>query len=243
MYAERIARLVADVTESQAVAVRQAADLVTGALMADGIIQAFGSGHSESIAMEIAGRAGGLVPSNRLSLRDLVLVGGASVQILNPELERDPTVAQRLYDLYNVAPQDVFVLISSSGVNGSTVELADLVKSRGHGLVAITSVLHSTEMTSRHPSGRKLMHIADVVLDNRSPYGDSVIPLPGGGAYGAVSTITSALLVQLMVEQVVSDLLAAGITPPVYLSANMVGGDDHNARLEARYAGRIRRTA
>jgi len=34
----------------------------------------------------------------------------------------------------------------------------------------------------------------------------------------------------------------AGETPPVYLSANVPGGDEHNSTLEARYAGRIRRT-
>jgi uncharacterized phosphosugar-binding protein len=31
-----------------------------------GVVQAFGSGHSEAVAMEIAGRAGGLVPTHDL---------------------------------------------------------------------------------------------------------------------------------------------------------------------------------
>ena len=94
------------------------------------MIQAFGSGHSEAIAMEIAGRAGGLVPSNRLALRDLVLYGGAPRSVLGPRpsWSATPTIAQRIYDLAPVQPQDVFVLISSSGVNGSVVELASIVK-------------------------------------------------------------------------------------------------------------------
>jgi len=41
----------------------------------------------------------------------------------------------------------------------------------------------------------------------------------------------------------VARLLAAGVTPPVYLSDNVPGGREHNAAIEARYAGRIRRTA
>ena len=41
--------------------------------------------------------------------------------------------------------------------------------------------------------------------------------------------------------EVVARLVAAGERPPVYLSANITGGDEHNAELEARYAGRIRR--
>ncbi|WP_406317861.1 SIS domain-containing protein [Streptosporangium sp. NBC_01639] len=245
-YVHEVKALVDEVSHTQGAAVRKAAGLLVGSLMGGGIIQAFGSGHSEAIAMEIAGRAGGLVPSNRLALRDVVLYGDAPVDVLlgaPGELERDPSIAQRIYDLAPVQPQDVFVLISSSGVNGSVVELASIVKDRGHGLVALTSVQHSTAMASRHPSGRKLLDLADVVLDNGAPYGDAVLPLPDGGAFGAVSTITSALLAQMVVTEVVRGLIEAGHTPPVYRSANVVGGDEHNRALDDRYAGRIRRGA
>src|ERR1041384_3026199 len=98
-------------------------------------------------------------------------------------------------------------------------------------------------MPSPPPSGRKLLELADVVLDNGAPYGDSMLELPGGGGYGAISTITSALLAQMVVTQAVEDLVALGETPPVYLSANVAGGDEHNRALESRYAGRIRRGA
>ncbi|MFI7692341.1 sugar isomerase domain-containing protein [Nonomuraea sp. NPDC049655] len=240
-YASKALALAGQVAESQAEPVRRAAALIVAALRAGGVVNAFGSGHSEAIAMEIAGRAGGLVPSNRLSPRDLVLYGGRPPSVLTPELERDPAVAHEIYDLAPVEPQDVFVLVSSSGVNGTVVELATLVKERGHPLVAITSVAHSTRMTSRHPSGGKLMDLADVVLDNGSPYGDAVLDLPDGGTYGAVSTITSALLAQMVVTEAVEELVALGERPPVYLSVNVTGGDEHNKALESRYAGRIRR--
>jgi uncharacterized phosphosugar-binding protein len=240
-YASKALDLAAQVAESQSEPVGRAAALIVASLRADGVVNAFGSGHSEAIAMEIAGRAGGLVPSNRLSPRDLVLYGGRSPKVLTPELERDPGVAHQIYDLAPVQPQDVFVLVSSSGVNGTVVELAMLVKERGHPLIAITSVAHSTRMTSRHPSGAKLMDLADVVLDNGSPYGDAVLDLPDGGTYGAVSTITSALLAQMVVAEAVEELLALGERPPIYLSVNVTGGDEHNKALESRYAGRIRR--
>lgn len=242
-FASQVQELVADVIASQAEPVRRAAALIVAALRDGGVVNAFGSGHSEAISMEIAGRAGGLVPSNRLAIRDLVLYGGAPPSILTRELERDPAIAQQIYDLAPVRPQDAFVIISSSGVNGSVVELATIVKGRGHPLIALTSVAHSERMTARHPSGRKLLDLADVVLDNGAPYGDAVLPLPGGGAYGAVSTITSALLAQLMITEVIEELVQAGETPPIYLSANITGGDEHNQAMEARYAGRIRRGA
>ncbi|WP_233508262.1 sugar isomerase domain-containing protein [Spongiactinospora gelatinilytica] len=246
-YVEQVESLVGEVARSQAEPVRRAAAVITAALRAGGVVNAFGSGHSEAIAMEIAGRAGGLVPTNRLALRDVVVYGGEPVSLLTAanarELERDPTIAQRIYDLAPVRPEDVFVLISSSGVNGSIVELAGIVKRHGHELIAITSVRHSTAMPSRHPSGHKLLDLADVVLDNGAPYGDAVMPLPGGSSTGAVSTITSALLAQMVVAEVVRELLEAGETPPMYRSVNVAGGDEHNRALEARYAGRIRRGA
>ncbi|WP_053174976.1 sugar isomerase domain-containing protein [Nonomuraea sp. SBT364] len=241
-FADHIAELVRTIPDDPAI--EKAAGLFTRALTRGGVIQAFGSGHSEAVAMEIAGRAGGLVPTNRLALRDIVLYGDAPREALDRyDLERDPAVARAILDAAPVHDDDLFVIISNSGVNGVVVELATLVKQRGHDLIAITSLAHSDAVTSRHPSGRKLADLADVVLDNRAPYGDAVLPLPDGGATGAVSTITSALIAQLVVARTVRDLLDAGQVPPVYLSANVPEGDAHNLKLEALYAGRIRRGA
>ncbi|MEU5784754.1 SIS domain-containing protein [Micromonospora lupini] len=240
-YLAVVTETIGRVSASQREAVGRAADLIAEAVRADGVVHAFGTGHSEALAMEIAGRAGGLVPTNRIALRDLVLLGGEPAERLGPLLERDPAVAHRLWELAPVRPADVFVLASNSGVNGAMVEFATLVKEHGHPLVAITSAQHSGRMTSRHPSGRKLANLADVVLDNGAPYGDATLPLPGGGAVGAVSSITAALLAQQVTVEVVARLLKAGERPPVYLSANIPDGDAHNTALEARYAGRIRR--
>jgi len=244
-YLAAVTAAIEAVATTQHDAVREAADLITASLRAGGVVHAFGAGHSEALAMEIAGRAGGLVPTNRIALRDLVLVGGADRSVLDdPFLERDPSVATRLFELAPVKPDDVFVIASNSGVNGVVVELARVVKEHGHGLVAVTSLAHSRAVTPRHPSGARLADLADVVLDNGAPYGDAALPLPGGaGAVGAVSSVTGAILAQQVVCEVVARMLAAGETPPVYVSANVPGGDDHNRELEARYAGRIRRTA
>nr|WP_221470119.1 SIS domain-containing protein [Allocatelliglobosispora scoriae] len=239
-----ISEAVAAVGREQEEAVQRAADLITASLDSGGVVQAFGCGHSEALAMEIAGRAGGLVPTNRIALRDIVLYGGLPREVLeDPMLERDPTVAHRLYELTAIKPADVFVVASNSGINGVVVEFALLVKEHGHQLIAITSTEHSARSTPRHPSGKRLSEIADIVLDNGAPYGDAAIGLPDGGAVGAVSSVTAAVLAQMIVTEVVRRQLAAGQTPPIYLSANVDGGHEHNQVWEQRYAGRIRRTA
>jgi uncharacterized phosphosugar-binding protein len=242
-YLDALMPIMTKVAEQSDGPVQEAADLIVASLRAGGVVQAFGSGHSEALAMEIAGRAGGLVPTNRIALRDVVIVGGESTDVLSDKhLERDPSIAHRLYDLANVSESDIFVVASNSGVNGSIVELAQLVKQRGHRLIAITSFTQTAGVDSRHPSGTKLVDHADVALDNGAPYGDAILPLPDGGSVCAVSSITGALLAQLIGAEVVRRLTEAGETPPVYLSANVPGGDEHNSTLEARYAGRIRRT-
>ncbi|MFH8899579.1 sugar isomerase domain-containing protein [Streptomyces coeruleorubidus] len=232
------------VIESARGDVAAAADLVAECVRADGVVQAFGTGHSQALVLELAGRAGGLVPTNRLSIADLVLYGGEDPAVLDdPLLERRAGVAARLYDLAAPNPQDLFVVISNSGVNSVIVEMALHAKEHGHRVLALTSLAHTRAVPAAHPSGRKLADIADVVLDNAAPPGDSLLELPGGGSVCALSTLTGVMLVQMTVAEAAGRLLAAGERPPVYVSANVPGGFAGNLELEKKYAGRIRRTA
>lgn len=231
-------------TESAHDDVARAAELIARCVRADGVIQAFGTGHSQATVLEVAGRAGGLVPTNRLSIADLVLYGGAAPGVLDdPLLEREPGVARRIYDLAAPHAQDLFVIVSNSGVNNVIVEMALHAKEQGHRILAITSLAHTRAVPAGHTSGKKLADLADVVLDNAAPRGDALLDLPGGGAVCALSTLTGVMLVQMAVAEASALLIAAGEHPPVYVSANVPGGFEGNLELEKRYAGRIRRTA
>lgn len=243
-YAAEALRLLTTLASSAESRVDAAAKLFARCVKADGVIHAFGTGHSQATAMEIAGRAGGLIPTNRISLSDLVLFGGAEPSVLSdPLLERQPDVAERLYELAKVRPQDMFVIISNSGVNGAVVQMAQLVKRNGHDLIALTSLDHSYRVPAQHESGQRLADLADVVLDNGAPYGDAMFTTPDGDSACAVSSICAALLVQMTVAQAVRMLLDEGIRPPLYVSANVPGGPNRNRGLEAQFAGRIRRIA
>jgi uncharacterized phosphosugar-binding protein len=219
-----------------------AISLMTRAIEAGAVIQAFGTGHSEAFAMEIAGRAGGLIPTNKIALRDLVLRGGLPVDALSgSSLERDPDIIAELWEISPIHPGDVFVIASNSGVNGSVVGLALLAKEKGHDVIAVTSLQHTAQVRPKHPSGLRLSEVADVVIDNLAPYGDTTLALPGGVAVGSVSSITSAFLAQLLTIGVAERMNGNGRVPPLYLSANIPGGDEHNHALEKKYEGRIRR--
>jgi uncharacterized phosphosugar-binding protein len=40
-----------------------------------------------------------------------------------------------------------------------------------------------------------------------------------------------------LTEEIVSEMLCRGLKPPVFMSANMPGGDEHNRAMEEKYGG------
>lgn len=237
---ERLTRLTAG---AEAGALSPAIDLLVAALDAGGVIHAFGTGHSEAFAMEISGRAGGLIPTNKFALRDLVMHGDRQVDVLTSALEREPWLVDELMATVPVGDGDVFMIASNSGVNGSIVGAALWAKERGHSVIAVTSMEHTMRVEPKHPSGKRLADIADIVIDNLAPYGDTTLEIPGGIGAGAISSITAAYIAQLLTLGVARTIAERGDTPPMYISANIPGGDEHNSVLEDRYRGRIRRGA
>jgi uncharacterized phosphosugar-binding protein len=247
---EVTSRITAIADDASRGALDDAIDMLVDSIRAGGVIQAFGTGHSQAFAMEIAGRAGGLIPANAIRLIDLALYGSlATADLSGSGLERNPAVALELFGLYPIHPADVFVIASNSGVNGSIVGLALTAKAAGHRVIAVTSLAHTMAVTPKHPSGKRLSDIADIVIDNRAPYGDTTVELGNtttGGSpakVGAVSSITAAFIAQLLTIGVADRLAADGSTPPVYISANIPEGDEHNSALEATYGNRIKRGA
>ncbi|MEP7331947.1 MAG: SIS domain-containing protein [Terracoccus sp.] len=230
--------------------------MIATSITDNGILQAFGTGHSQAFAMEIAGRAGGLIPTARIALSDVVVLGGQDRSVLTSAatLEREPTIVDDLWALTDPDPADIFLIASNSGVNGSIVGFALKAKENGHGVIAVTSLEHTARVTPKHPSGLRLCEIADVVIDNLAPYGDATLTLgrdarggdgegDAGIGLGAVSSMTAAFIAQLLTIGAAERLAASGRTPPVYLSANIPGGDEHNQGLEDRYGDRLRRHA
>src|SRR5438093_6143133 len=115
--------------ETQADAIRRAALLFAGCIEKDGVIQAYGTGHSRAFTMELVGRAGGLVPVNRIDLEDLALQAHWPLaQVKNSDIERNQEAGQALLSCYHIEPQDVFIIASHSVVNAAIVEVAHQVK-------------------------------------------------------------------------------------------------------------------
>lgn len=230
----------ARVEDTQLGAIRRASEVLAGRVRSGGVVQLFGTGHSRAFCMEMAGRAGGLVPAHALYLGDLALSGRYPAgEVRDPAFERRPEVARELFGLYDIRPEDAFVVVSNSGRNGATVEMALLAIERKLPVVVVTSMAHTSAVTSRHPSGKRLFELGDVVIDNCAPFGDALLDGGPGLKVCAVSSVTGALIAQALTAEIAAQYRRHGEEPPVLVSANVDGADDHNARIRARYGSRI----
>ncbi len=67
--------------------------------------------------------------------------------------------------------------------------------------------------------------------------------MPGfPGRAGATSSIAGAAIINAIIVQVAENLSKRGIMPPILISANVPGGDDHNRKIQIQYHERLKKT-
>ena len=215
--------------------IQLAANFVTESCKQGGKFYVFGSGHSHMIAEELYLRAGGLALVHGILPAELMLHEMANKSTY---LERIEGYSQALVELYRVDEKDTVMVISNSGRNAVPVEMCLAAKEKGAKVIAMTSMQHSSNCTSRHSSGKKMYEIADVTIDNWGEPGDAAFPIEGlDSTIGPTSSITGITIAQALVCQVVDNLVKAGIEPPVFKSSNIDGGDAHNNQMFDKYYG------
>jgi uncharacterized phosphosugar-binding protein len=124
------------------------------------------------------------------------------------------------------------------------VEMAEGFHARGVRVVAIVSRCHAEASVSRHPQGKKLSDVADLVLDTGAPAGDALVRVDGlewPVAPGA--TVGGCLLVNSIKAEVAARLTLAGRPPPVLTAGAIAGPEKAAALFEAAYDDHARRLA
>lgn len=236
-YKDTIISLIDTLVDSQAENIEKTACAMAQCIKNDGVIHVFGSGHSTGLAMDISKRVGCLVPIHICDPSDCVTFGKISLDDFkdkNNIFERRPGVAQFVYDLYDIRPSDIFFVISNSGINGIGIDFAMLAKQKGHKVIVITSMEHTLAEQSRHPSGKKLYMLGDIVLDNCGPHGDALLPTEGVEKVAAVSSICNNIIAQSSAARTIELLQAEGYPVPV-----LTGDPVVDEALKQQYKGRI----
>jgi uncharacterized phosphosugar-binding protein len=230
-----------DLLTTQTAVIQQAAQVCARCIEYGGVIHTFGSGHSRAFAAEFVHRAGGLAPMNRIDFEDLALYGDWSLErVRSLECERDLAAGAALLSYHQIEPQDVFLVASQSGVNAAVVEYALQIKQRQHQLIVLTSLKHTRETPSRHPGGQKLSELADIVIDNCTNCGDTLLEFPSSEQIGSASSLLGVLVAQLLNSEIAALLQLCGAEVPAFVSDNIDGGIERNLLLQRRYGKRVR---
>ena len=192
-----------------------------------------GSGHSHTVAEEFYGRAGGLAFPVPIMTTELTLEEHPTK---SSYIERLSGYAAILAELYGISEGDVVLIASNSGRNAYPVELALCARERGAKVIAITNLEHSSKVTSRHVSGKKLMDLGDIVIDNCGVEGDSAMKVEGmQAAICPTSSMANAFIVQSIVAACVDEMLKNGVEPPVFVSLNVDGNEAVNENYFKKY--------
>lgn len=226
------------VAETQQEAIGQAAGMLCAAVTDGRSIFSFGASHSFILTEELVYRTGGLMLVNPIFPQGMNL--SVRPVTLTSRLERIPGLGAELLAASPAKRGDVLLLTSTSGRNAVVIDMALAARDAGIATIGITSMAYTRSVTSRHPSGKKLVDLCDVVIDNGAPAGDASVEVPGfAQRVSPLSTVTGCAIVNAIVAEVVARLVEKGVTPPVFVSANLDGGDEHNARLLAENRNRI----
>ncbi len=236
------------VAATQSQAIDAASAIFADTIAADGLVHVFGSGHSRMNTEEMFPRIGsypGFHPVAELALSNHVGVVGPNGLRQAMYLEKVPGFARIILQQFKIHPGDAFLIFSSTGINGTVVEMALLAKEMGLPVVAVTSLQHTQATSSRHPSGRKLAEIADVTIDNCSPPGDAATDIEGiPFRVGPVSSIGAIAVVNSLKTRTAELLVERGVVPVVLTSPHFVGnavGEEQLERVYDEYFRRITR--
>ena len=198
----------------------------------------FGCSHAGIIAEEVFYRTGGLAVINPIFFPAMML--NTRPITMTSSLERVTGIGKIILDKNNVKEGDLLIIHSVSGRNSVPVEMAAEAKARGVNVVCITNVAYSSSVTSRHPSGKRLFEVCDTVIDNMGEPGDACVTVDGlPEKIGPTSTVVGAALINAIVIDAVNVMIADGTVPPVLMSANLDGGDEHNEKIFKEYRDNI----
>ena len=247
-YYARANELLARAWTTNAPVIAQLAPIIGAGIARGGVVHTFGSGHSELIAREIIGRAGGLV-----CVTGLIDPTGGFIENLPGYGAK---LVERYDRQYGLRAGETIIVISNSGKNGSPIDVALYAKQKGLTVAALTCMAMSRATPSQHPGGKRLFECADFVLDNGGVPGDAIVelgttidagrappaeaPLSGAKA-GPTSTFIGCSVLNWLMLAVIDWLKANHHPLPVLRSQNLPGAIEANRALAKKYEGRLSR--
>lgn len=232
-YIDGVKDILDQVLRTQKPAMEEAAGWIADANIQGHNVFAFGCSHAGLLAFELYYRTGGMATINPVRAPGLYL--DIDPATLTSQIERLPEYGRIIVDALPLGAGDVLLIHSVSGRNTVSVDVALRAREKGARVICLTNMTTTTAVSSRHPSGKNLYQVSDLVIDNCGALGDSSLVIEGvPETVAPTSTAVGAAILNAVVARAVEKIVAAGKVAPVFVSANLDGGDAHNqAMLEA----------
>ncbi|MDE0454780.1 MAG: SIS domain-containing protein [Gammaproteobacteria bacterium] len=212
------------VFDNQEDVIDKAAEVCAASIGKGKLVFTFGTGHGSFAALEMFPRTGTavgfrpIVESTMISFhRVLGDMGARQYRFIHAQ----EGYGKAILSSHQTDPDDAMLIFSHSGINAVTMDIAVGAREIGMKVIGVTSVPHSSQVPSRHSSGKRLFEAADVVIDTGAPLGDAGISIDGlEGSVGATSTSVAIAVGQAINAATVEKLVARGAQPMIMVSPN-----------------------
>ncbi len=238
-YFDKTLELLQRLRATQVPNIDRAAQICADSIASKGLVFLFGNGHSRMMCEEMTPRQGcfvGWVALVELALSNHADIVGANGLRAPLYLEKYEGYAEEILKGFRFGPHDAMIVISTSGIRPVIVEMAMGAKKRGLPVIGIVSKEHCDQSVPAHSSGKKLTDVADLIIDNLCPPGDCVHEIEGlDWRTGPTSTVTGAMIINMLRCEVAERLVARGIKPVLLPSHQFVGNVSAADALETFY--------
>lgn len=242
-FLEKVIKHLQKIHDEEEESIYSAAQLISNEIKKDKLIHVFGpGGHSNLASQEVFYRAGGLMHINAILDEGTLLSNGATRSTL---MERTLNYGKNVIINQDLKKDDLLILINAFGINAAVIDAALEAKNRGVKLIGISSTQYGRIIKDtfkfRHPSGYKLSDLVDITIDSKIETGDAILEIEGcSQKVASISTFANIYILHCLMSIATESLVKEGITPPIWMSNNVPGGDEMNASVLKNIKGKIK---
>jgi uncharacterized phosphosugar-binding protein len=134
---------------------------------------------------------------------------------------------------------DVVLVGTNAGTDAGTVQVAQAALAAGCFVIGLTCMAYERwpDVVVEHPSGARLIDLADIVVDIGGVVGDGVVELPSlDTAVGPTSGVALTAAAWAILVRAAELLVERGLTPLVYRSVQIPGAEALFHERMATYA-------
>jgi uncharacterized phosphosugar-binding protein len=225
------------IEDTQLENIKEAATVMADSIEKNHWVHTFGCGHATIPVEEMYPRIGGFVGFHPIVELPMTFFTGITGQMGIHQflfLERAEGYGNAIMKAYNFDKNDCIWIFSHTGINNVNIDVALCAKALGMKVIVYGSAAEAKGKVTRHPSGKTLFDIADIVVDSCVPVVDaSVVLKDHQDKVGPLSTLGFVTLVWMTITTVAEILADRGVKLYIHPSHNVPGDTTAQERLDA----------